>query len=706
MPKVTINGQELEVENGRTVLQACEQAGVEVPVFCYHPRLPIAGNCRMCLVEIEKSPKPVASCAMPVGDGMVIHTDTPMVEKARKGVLEFLLINHPLDCPICDQAGECDLQDITMNYGPDTSRFKENKRAVPNKDFGPLIKTEMTRCIHCTRCVRFGDEVAGISELGAVFRGENMEISTYIGTAVSSELSGNMIDICPVGALTSKPYAFKGRPWELTKTESIDVLDAVGSNIRVDTRNMQVMRILPRLNEDINEEWISDKTRFACDGLKIQRLDRPYIRNAEGRLEAATWGAALTHIAKKLKPLSGDQIGAIAGNLVEAESLFALKLLMKNLGSSNLDACQDGALPATLARPHYLFNTGIAGIEQADACLLIGTLPRWEATLINARLRKRYLKDGFSIGHIGPHVSLTYPYTHLGESPDILESILSGKNPFARVLKNATHPMLIIGQEALRRPDAQAIQETAFEIAKKYDCIRPDWVGYNVLHTAASRVAALDLQFSPQKGSLSSKEMVEAASQGKIKALYLLGADEMDFSPLRSAGTFVIYQGHHGDHGAIHADVILPGAAYTEKQGIYVNTEGRVQETLPALFPPGEARVDWEIIKSVSDAFKKPLPFKTLKELRAALYQEYPTFKTNARGFDIDWKKRSEILLKEKSSLSSGEKRKILATPFKAYIQNYYMTDSISRASSTMAACVEAFGSGDSQASLKQEKRA
>ena len=484
MPKLTIDGHEIDVENGTTVLQACEQLGIEVPVFCYHSRLAIAGNCRMCLVEMEKSAKPIASCAMPVGEGMVIKTNTPMVEKARKGNLEFLLINHPLDCPICDQGGECDLQDITMAYGAGTSRFQENKRAVAEKYFGPLIKTTMTRCIHCTRCVRFMEDVAGVVDIGATGRGEDMEITTYLGKAVDSELSGNIIDLCPVGALTSKPYAYRGRSWELKKTESIDVMDAVGSAIRVDSRGAEVMRVLPRLNEDVNEEWISDKTRFACDGLKRQRLDRCYVRK-KGKLQEATWDEALLTVARKLKTTPAEKIGALAGDLCDAESMIALKDLMISLGVSNIDCRQDGAYLDPHVRASYLFNTTIAGIDQADLCLMIGTNPRAEAPIINARLRKRYLTGKLKTFLIGEKVDLTYPYDFCGNSPMALKEILDGTHRFVKALKTAQRPMIIVGQGALRRPDSAALMDSIRQISDKYNFIQPGWNGFNVLHTAA-----------------------------------------------------------------------------------------------------------------------------------------------------------------------------------------------------------------------------
>ena len=585
MVKMTIDGTEIEVEDGITVLQACELAGVEIPRFCYHERLSIAGNCRMCLVEMERAPKPIASCAMPVGDGMVIKTNTETVKKARNGVMEFLLINHPLDCPICDQGGECDLQDQAMAYGFDHSRFKENKRSVTDKNLGPLVETHMTRCIHCTRCIRFSTEVAGVEVLGATGRGENMEVGTYVEKAISSELSANIIDLCPVGALTSKPYAFEARPWELTKTESVDVMDAVGSNIRVDSRGREVMRVLPMLNEDVNEEWISDKTRYACDGLARQRLDKPYVK-VDGKLQPASWHDAFDAIGGRVRGLEGSKIAAIAGDMCDAESMTALKDLMAALGSDNIDCRQDGAKLTSGTRAGYTFNTTIAGIEDADACLIVGANPRLEAPIINARLRKRMVAGGFKVGLVGEAVDLTYRYDHLGAGPQTLQEIADGTHPFCEVLKSAERPMIIVGQGALTRADGAAVLAAARSIADATGMIGEDWNGFNVLHTAAARVAGLDLGLVPGAGGKDVAGILDGAASGDIEVVYLLAADEIDTSKLANA--FVIYQGHHGDAGAHVADVILPGSAYTEKEGTYVNTEGRVQRCRRATFPPGE----------------------------------------------------------------------------------------------------------------------
>ncbi len=673
MPKVTVDGTEVEVAAGATVLQACEAVGVEIPRFCYHERLSIAGNCRMCLVEVEKSPKPVASCAMPVNEGMVIKTDTPMVHKARKGVMEMLLINHPLDCPICDQGGECDLQDQALGYGFDKSRYEENKRAVKDKHFGPLIETHMTRCIHCTRCVRFSTEVAGIPDIGAIGRGEHMEITTYLDAAVGSEMSGNVIDLCPVGALVSKPYAFTARPWELKKTESIDVMDAVGSNIRVDARGPEVMRVLPRLNEDVNEEWISDKTRFAYDGLKRQRLDRPYLRE-NGKLREATWDEAFAAVAAKLTSTAGGKIAAIAGDLVDAESMYALKELLTSLGATSLDCRQDGAKLDASARASYIFNSGIAGIDQADVVLLIGTNPRFEAPIVNARLRKRYLAGGFKIASIGPALDLTFPVDSLGAGPQTLGDLVAGKHGFAETLKAAKNPMIIVGQGALARADGAAVLAAARKLADAVGVVKDGWNGFNVLHTAAARVGGLDLGFVPGQGGRDVAGILEGAQSGAIDVVYLLGADEIDNTKLGKA--FVIYQGHHGDAGAHRADVILPGAAYTEKDGTYVNTEGRVQRAKRAAFPLGEAREDWKIIRALSQIVGKTLPFDTIQQLRAKLAAAHPTFATVDALLPAAWS-------------AFGQDGAMDGAAFRAPISNFYMTDPISRASVTMAKCAE-----------------
>ncbi len=676
MPKLKIDDVEVEVPGGFTVLQACEVAGVEIPRFCYHDRLSIAGNCRMCLVEMEKSPKPIASCAMPAADNMVIKTNTPMAKKARQGVMEFLLINHPLDCPICDQGGECDLQDQAVAYGMDHSRYKENKRAVRDKEMGPLVKTIMTRCIHCTRCVRFATEVAGVDDLGLLYRGENAQITTYLEKAFASELSGNVIDLCPVGALTSKPYAFTARPWELRKTESVDVSDALGCNIRIDARGNEVLRVLPRLNEDVNEEWISDKARFACDGLKRQRLDRPYVRK-DGKLQPVSWDEALNVAAEKLKA-AGSKAAAIVGDLADAESMVALKDLMANLGSTSVDCRQDGAKLDGSTRGAYLFNAGISGIEQADAILLIGTNPRAEAPVLNARIRKRFLAGGLKIGSIGPVADLTFPVQSLGAGPQTLAEVAEGKHAFFETLKSAKKPMLIIGQGALRRADGAAVLASARALAEAAGMIREDWNGFCVLHTAASRVGGLDLGLVPGAGGRDVAGIVDGAGKGEVSVVYLLGADEIDTRKLGNA--FVIYQGHHGDAGANRADVILPGSAYTEKNGTYVNTEGRVQLGRLAVFPPGEAREDWKILRALSDKLGQPLPYDNLGQVRRRLVAVNPVFGTLETTKPGAWG-------------VFGLAGQMGADAFASPIRNFYMTDAISRASPTMAECTTVFAS-------------
>jgi len=667
MPKLIVDGIEVEVENGATLLQACEEAGAEIPRFCYHERLSIAGNCRMCLVEVEKSPKPVASCAMPAADGMVVHTKTEQVKRAREGVMEFLLINHPLDCPICDQGGECDLQDQSMAYGVDGSRFHENKRAVEEKYMGPLVKTVMTRCIHCTRCIRFSQEVAGVPELGAIGRGEDMEITTYLEHALTSELSANVVDLCPVGALTFRPFAYTARPWELKKTESVDVMDAVGSNIRVDARGPEVMRILPRLNDDVNEEWISDKTRFVWDGLKTQRLDTPYVRE-DGRLRAATWDEAFAAIAARLKGVDGKRVAAIAGDLACAESMKALKDLYTSLGSPNIDCRQDGANLDASHRGAYLFNTTIAGIDEADAILLVGTDPRKEAPIVNARILKRARAGGLKVGVVGPRADLTYDYDYIGAGPQSLKDLGS----FGDVLKNASRPMIVVGQGALTRKDGAAVLAEALALAKSVGAVTAEWNGFNVLHTAAARVGGLDLGLVPGEGGRDVEGILEGASNGKIEVVHLLGADEIDMNRLGKA--FVIYQGTHGDAGAHRADVILPGAAYTEKNATWVNTEGRVQLGRRAVFPPGSAREDWAILRALSAVLGKTLPYDDLAAVRAAMEADAPHFAM----VDV------VAPVADLPSLSGGE---LDAAPFETPVRDFYMTNPIARASAVMAEC-------------------
>jgi NADH-quinone oxidoreductase subunit G len=676
MPKLTIDGNEIEVAPGTSVLQACEQLGIEIPRFCYHDRLSVPANCRMCLVEMERAPKPVASCAMPCAEGMVIKTDSEIAKKARKGVMEFLLINHPLDCPICDQGGECDLQDQAVAYGMDQGRYAEAKRAVPDKEMGPLIRTVMTRCIQCTRCIRFSREIAGVPDLGAVYRGEHMEITTYIDKAVASELSGNLVDVCPVGALTSAPYAFTARPWELKKTESVDVMDAVGCNIRIDARGGEVLRVLPRLNEDVNEEWISDKTRYAVDGLKRQRLDRPYVRK-NGKLTPVGWDEAFQAIAAKLSGLDGSKIAFIAGDQADVETMTAYKDLAAALGSVNLECRQDGSAFDASARVGYLFNTGIANIEKADAILLIGTNPRKEGAIINARIRKRFLQGGVQIGVIGEKADLTYGYEHIGTDGAALLQVASGEHPFVQVLKNAKNPLLIVGSGALARADGAAVQTVARNIAADNNMVRDDWNGFNVLHAAASRVGGLDVGFLPGAGGKDLNGILSAAQSGAISAVFLLGADEIDTSKLGSA--FVVYQGHHGDKGATRADVILPGSAYTEKNATFVNTEGRPQLTRQAVFPPGEAKEDWKIVRALSGALGKTLPYDSLAQLRARIAKAWPHLSAVGDVAKAAWG-------------AFGAAGPVNTTAaFVSPVANFYMTDPISRASATMARCTETF---------------
>lgn len=674
MTKLTIDNIEVEVPEGYTIFQACKVLEKEVPHFCYHERLSVAGNCRMCLVQVENAPKPVASCAMPVAEGMVVSTKSEMVQKARKGVMEFLLINHPLDCPICDQGGECDLQDQAMSYGFDRTRFEENKRSVKNKNFGPLVKTIMTRCIHCTRCVRFITEVAGVADIGGLYRGEKMEIGNYVEKAVGSELSGNIIDLCPVGALTSKPYQFKARSWELKKTETIDVTDAVGSNIRVDSRGPEVMRVLPRLNEDVNEEWISDKARFSYDGLLSQRLDRPYIRK-DGKLTASNWEEALAVVAEKMDKTMPEQMAGIVGDMADCESMVALKDLLEKFGSKNIDTEQNLGFLAKEKRSNYLFNSTISGIEEADCCLLIGADPKWEAPILNARMRKRWLVDEFPVAAIGPEKDFTYDVNWLGDKIIALQDIFDGKNDFAKILEKADKPMLILGSSLFERDDAQDIVNLAKALANKYGFVKEGWNGFNLLHKNASQVGALDLGIGQDT---SSKEILEKAQAGKIKFVYLLGADNIDFSKLNKS--FVVYQGHHGDQGAHHADVILPGATYTEKNGTYVNTEGRVQQANIAVFPPGDAKEDWKIIRALSEKVGKTLPYDIFDQVQTRLIEINDVFKDHNTIHDNDWEPGH---LNNKIELGD----EAIAYAF----DNFYMTNVISKASKTMAACLKTF---------------
>ena len=781
MPELIIDGKQIEVEDGITLIQACEEAGVEIPRFCYHERLSIAGNCRMCLVEVVGMPKPMASCALGVNDlrkgpeGQLpeIKTNSATVKKAREGVMEFLLINHPLDCPICDQGGECDLQDqamafgidanrydenkravenknigpliktimtrcihctrcvrfmtevagieelgligrgedaeittylqqgmtselsgnvidlcpvgaltsrpfaFTMAFGIDANRYDENKRAVENKNIGPLIKTIMTRCIHCTRCVRFMTEVAGIEELGLIGRGEDAEITTYLQQGMTSELSGNVIDLCPVGALTSRPFAFTARPWEMRKTETIDVMDAVGSNIRVDVRGAEVMRVMPRNHDAVNEEWISDKSRFIWDGLRTQRLDKPFIRE-NGRLRAASWDEALDAVGKHFRHTEPEKMAAIAGDLCAVEEMFALQQLMTQVGAKNMDCRADGtALDPRFGRASTMFNTTIEGIEDADVILLVGVNPRNEASVLNARIRRVWRNSDLRVGLIGEAVDLTYDYDYLGAGPETLTDLLDGKNAFADVLKSAANPMLVLGQGALTREDGAAVLKTAARLAHGLGLVKDGWNGFNVLHTAAARMGGLDIGFLPADGGLDRDGILKAAADGGLEFVYLLGVDEIDTRALEKA--FVVYQGSHGDRGAHHADVILPGAAYTEKNGTYVNTEGRVQRANRAAFPPGEAREDWAIIRAISGLLDTPLPFDNETQLRAVLFEKHPHLAqvdTIRAGDAGDIAKLADMAPEQMDN-----------APFRQAFEDFYLTNPIARASRIMAEC-------------------
>ena len=681
MAKLIVDGTEVDVPAEYTIMQAAEEAGAEIPRFCYHERLSVAGNCRMCLVEVKGGPpKPAASCAMRVGDlrpgpegqPPEIFTKSPMVKKAREGVMEFLLINHPLDCPICDQAGECDLQDQAMAYGIHATRYQENKRAVEDKYIGPLVKTIMTRCIHCTRCVRFTTEVCGIQELGLIGRGEDAEITSYLEQALSSEMQGNVIDLCPVGALTSRPYEFAARPWELTKTESIDVMDAVGSNIRVDSRGREVMRIMPRLNEAVNEEWISDKSRFIWDGLKAQRLDKPYLRR-NGNLEPASWTEVFAKIAEKIDGVSGDRIGAISGDLSSVEDMYALGELMKTVGSVNIDCRPDGSvLHSSNGRASYLFNATIDGIEEADALLIIGSNPRIEAAVLNSRIRKRWLSGDLKVALIGEKVDLTCDYQHLGAGPETLVDVVTGKNSFFDVLKNADKPLILLGQGGLNRGDSNAVLANVAKLAVDCGAVSEDWNGFCVLHTAASRVGGLDLGFVPSGTGLDAKQMLA----GKLDIVFLQGVDEVSLEGL--SNSFTVYIGSHGDRGAHSADVILPSAAYTEKSGTWVNTEGRVQIGERATFPPGDAREEWAIFRALSAVLGKSLAFDSLAQLRKNLYQAHPHF----AGIDqIKPGNSSDIA---KVSKAGGKFNK---SAFVSPVVDFYLTNPIARASRVMAEC-------------------
>ena len=679
--EVTVDGRKVSIEAGSSIIQAAELAGVTIPRYCYHDKLAIAGNCRMCLVDVERMPKLIASCAMPVQNGMVVHTDSERIKKAREGVTEMLLENHPLDCPVCDQGGECDLQEQSQRYGSDRGRFHEvvGKRAVENKAIGPLVKTSMNRCIHCTRCVRFMNDVAGAPEFGTAGRGNDMQIGTYIERNINSEMSGNIIDLCPVGALTSKPYAFRARPWELKRTETIDVLDAVGSNIRVDTRGIEVMRVLPRLNDDVNEEWISDKTRFACDGLKTQRLTTPLIRNGD-KFETATWDEALSTIAaaySKINPQNGE-LKAIAGALVDAESLVSLKDLVNKLGSENVttDVKQSVNAHGFDIRSNYIFNSTIDGIEDADQILLVGTNPRFEAAVLNTRIRKVWLRSNLEISSVGQDFNSTFDVTNLGEDAKALESALQGS--VGEKLGQAKKPLIIVGSGVAESKDSEAIYKLVGEFASKHENFNSgEWNGVNLLHREASRVAALDLGFNT---------LVEDST--KAKFIYLLGADEITNKDIPK-DAFVVYQGHRGDLGASFADVILPGSAYTEKSGTYVNTEGRVQATRAATNPPGVAREDWKIIRALSEYLNAKLPYDDIYSVRLRLGEIAPHL---VRHDVIEPVSQEIAKIGFNDLVNKNKSATIFEEPLKNPIDNFYFTDVISRSSPTMAKCISTFG--------------
>ena len=663
MPKITVNNKEIEFDEGMTVLQACELAGAEIPRFCYHERLSIAGNCRMCLVELEKSPKPIASCAMPATDGMKIKTNTPFVDKARKGVMEFLLANHPLDCPVCDQGGECDLQDQSLFYGFDNSRYNENKRQVSEKYMGPLIKTQMTRCIHCTRCIRFATEVAGIPELGAIGRGEDMEITTYLEKSMESELSANVIDLCPVGALTSKPYAFEARPWELKKTETIDVMDAVGSNIRVDTYGWEVKRVLPRINEDINEEWISDKTRYACDGLLKQRLDTPYIREY-GRLTKVSWNEASKFLVNKLDSFTPDEVAGLVGDVADLEMMYSFKAFFnKCLDSENLECRQDRIYLNPNDRRNYVFNSTINGIENSDFILLVGANPRLEATILNARIRKAYIKNRLKIYSIGDPGDLTYPYTKIGSSTSVIKEIVDGIHEISEKIKKSKKPMIIIGESALHGETGKYIFETIKDFLLKNNFIKNDWNALNILSQQASKVGAIDLGLYSIDDTENFK-FFDKLENDKFKFIYLLGADNFNFE---KKDKFVVYQGSHGDKGAEIADIILPGAAYTEKNGLFVNLEGKLQNAYKASYPPGDAHEDWIIFKDLANLMKKPLGYSNAKDLRELI--------------------KKQIKQKIDNPINKNKKVNFVEKTISIKPIDYYYTNAIARSSKVMSEC-------------------
>ena len=663
MLKLKVNDTEVEVEEGLTVLQACEKAGVEIPRFCYHEKLSIAGNCRMCLVEMEKSPKPIASCAMPAADGMIIKTNTPNIEKSRKGVMEFLLANHPLDCPVCDQGGECDLQDQSMFYGIDKSRFKENKRAVPDKNMGPLIKTQMTRCIHCTRCIRFATEIAGVPELGAIGRGEDMQISTYLEKSIQSELSGNVIDLCPVGALTSKPYVFEARPWELKKTETIDVMDAVGSNIRVDTYDWEVKRVLPVINEEINEEWISDKTRYACDGLLNQRLDTPYIKY-NNKFEKATWDEVYKIIKSKIKNTKKENICGFVGDLANMEASFIFKEFFdRTIDTNKYDSKSSKRFIDNSVRENYLFNSTINGIEESDLILLIGTNPRFEATMLNARIRKAYLNNKTKIISLNDVGDLTYPYQILNGKTQTIKDIIENKNEITNDIINSKKPLVVLGESFLELKSANYLFYSLKEFLYKNNKFTKDWNPLNILFTDASTVGSIDLDLVDQNNNI-----LDDLKQNKFEIIYLLNQDNLDFV---KKDEFIIYQGSHGDKGAEIADIILPGAAYTEQSGHFTNLEGRIQKAFKASYPPGDSKEDWQIINEIAETMNNRKLFNDKDELESSMFN-YLSLKKE---------KQKETL---KTNIETNE---FINEDLKVEFKDYYFSNVIARASKTMLDC-------------------
>ena len=662
MPKLKVNDIEVEVEDGLTVLQACEKAGVEIPRFCYHEKLSIAGNCRMCLVEMEKSPKPIASCAMPAAEGMNIKTNTAFVEKARKGVMEFLLANHPLDCPVCDQGGECDLQDQSMFYGVDKSRFKENKRSVPEKYMGPLIKTQMTRCIHCTRCVRFATEVAGVSELGAIGRGEDMQITTYLEQSMQSELSANVIDLCPVGALTSKPYVFEARPWELKKTETVDVMDAVGSNVRVDTYDWEVKRVLPLINEDINEEWISDKTRYACDGLLNQRLDTPFIKY-NGKFEKASWDEVFKIIKSKFENSSKEKICGFVGDLTNMETGYIFKEFFdRTLSNHNYDSRSDNRYVDIKERENYIFNSSINGIEDADLIFLIGANPRYEATILNARIRKAFVNNNTKIISLNDVGDLTYPYESLDGQTQSIKNIFEGSDEISKKIIDAKHPMIIIGESLLKLNSADYLFNLIKDFLNKNNKFTDNWNPLNILSCDASTVGNFDLGIINNDINL-----IKDLKSNKFEIVYLVGQDNLEFD---KKDEFIIYQGSHGDKGAEIADIILPGSAYTEQDGHFTNLEGKIQKAYKASYPPGDAKEDWQIINELAEVMNNRKLFNDKDELESSMFNF------------LKLQKEKEIVDSKEQLNSNFQNEKL-----NIQVKDYYFSNVIARSSKTMIEC-------------------